>query len=119
MKTSLEIAQEAELIPIYQIAERSGLEPDQAERAVRATRNTLAQRHSGGEPFDLAARGTHADCLLLNDQFATHKGAYQSDEFPVAEQAAREVLALPIFPELTEDEVECVAQTVRSFFSDF
>lgn len=43
---------------------------------------------------------------------------YQSGELPVAEQAAREVLALPIFPELTEEEVECVARTVRSFFSD-
>jgi dTDP-4-amino-4,6-dideoxygalactose transaminase len=43
---------------------------------------------------------------------------YQSGELPVAEQAAREVLALPIFPELTEEEVECIARTVRSFFSD-
>src|SRR5215469_12837787 len=31
MKTSLEIAQEAELVPIDQIAERSGLEPDEIE----------------------------------------------------------------------------------------
>lgn len=43
---------------------------------------------------------------------------YPSGALPVAEQAAGEVLALPIFPELTEEEVECVAQTVRSFFSD-
>ncbi|MBV9998179.1 MAG: DegT/DnrJ/EryC1/StrS family aminotransferase [Verrucomicrobia bacterium] len=43
---------------------------------------------------------------------------YQSGDLPVAEQAAGEVLALPIFPELTEEEVECVAQTVCSFFSD-
>ncbi len=31
MKSSLEIAQEAELVPIEQIAERSGLEPDEVE----------------------------------------------------------------------------------------
>src|SRR6201993_4015872 len=31
MKTSLEIAQEAELVPIDQIAERAGLEPDEIE----------------------------------------------------------------------------------------
>src|ERR1700674_2358979 len=31
MKSSLEIAQDAELLPIEQIAERSGLEPDEIE----------------------------------------------------------------------------------------
>jgi dTDP-4-amino-4,6-dideoxygalactose transaminase len=42
----------------------------------------------------------------------------QSGELPVTEQAVKEVLALPIFPELREDEVEYVAQAVRSFFSN-
>ena len=35
---------------------------------------------------------------------------------PVSESAAKEVLALPIFPELTDGEVEVVAKGVVSFF---
>ncbi|HEY0792345.1 MAG TPA: DegT/DnrJ/EryC1/StrS family aminotransferase [Chthoniobacterales bacterium] len=37
-------------------------------------------------------------------------------ELPAAEQAAREALALPIFPELSDDEVDRIAYTVRRFF---
>ncbi|HNM36726.1 MAG TPA: DegT/DnrJ/EryC1/StrS family aminotransferase [Anaerolineales bacterium] len=37
-------------------------------------------------------------------------------DLPKAEQAAREMLSLPIYPELTEREVRRVAEAVRSFF---
>ncbi|HRC84207.1 MAG TPA: DegT/DnrJ/EryC1/StrS family aminotransferase [Thermoanaerobaculia bacterium] len=37
-------------------------------------------------------------------------------ELPVAEAAAREVLCLPIFPELTNEEVERVIASTRQFF---
>jgi dTDP-4-amino-4,6-dideoxygalactose transaminase len=36
--------------------------------------------------------------------------------FPVAEAAAQQALALPIFPELTDNEIELVAKTVTAFF---
>jgi dTDP-4-amino-4,6-dideoxygalactose transaminase len=32
---------------------------------------------------------------------------------PMAEQAAREVLSLPLFPELTEDQIKTVADAVK------
>jgi len=37
-------------------------------------------------------------------------------ELPVTEQAANEVLQLPIHPYLSEEQIEYVAETVRSFF---
>jgi dTDP-4-amino-4,6-dideoxygalactose transaminase len=37
--------------------------------------------------------------------------------FPEAERAAREVLALPIFPELREDEQRTVAAAIAEFLS--
>ena len=52
--------------------------------------------------------------VSLNQQkcFA-HLGA---GSFPESEAAAAEVLALPIFPELTDGEVELVAEAVTAFF---
>jgi dTDP-4-amino-4,6-dideoxygalactose transaminase len=40
----------------------------------------------------------------------------QPGDFPVATQAAQEVLCLPIYPELTDGEADLVAAGVRSFF---
>jgi dTDP-3-amino-3,4,6-trideoxy-alpha-D-glucose transaminase len=37
---------------------------------------------------------------------------------PVSEQAAREVLSLPIYPELSQPEVQKVIKAVRAFFED-
>lgn len=41
---------------------------------------------------------------------------YQAGQFPVAERAARECLSLPIYPEMTESQVEKVGEVVRGFF---
>jgi dTDP-4-amino-4,6-dideoxygalactose transaminase len=38
---------------------------------------------------------------------------YKAGQFPHSESAAREVLSLPMFPELTEEQVETVAKAVR------
>jgi dTDP-4-amino-4,6-dideoxygalactose transaminase len=39
---------------------------------------------------------------------------YREGDLPVAEQAAKEVLSLPIFPELRADEVEAVCAAVKA-----
>lgn len=41
---------------------------------------------------------------------------YREGELPHAERAAREVLSLPVFPELTEEEQETVIKEIRSFY---
>lgn len=41
---------------------------------------------------------------------------YKSGDLPVAEKAARECLCLPIYPEMTDAQINCVAQVVKGFF---
>jgi dTDP-4-amino-4,6-dideoxygalactose transaminase len=40
---------------------------------------------------------------------------YKEGDLPVSEAAAREVLSLPLYPELTEEDVARVCRTVMEF----
>jgi dTDP-4-amino-4,6-dideoxygalactose transaminase len=42
---------------------------------------------------------------------------YSAGDLPVAERAAQEVLALPMFPELTQEEQQRVVDTIAEFYS--
>jgi dTDP-4-amino-4,6-dideoxygalactose transaminase len=53
--------------------------------------------------------------LHLQKAYA-HLG-HKPGDFPVAEKAAREVLSLPIFPELTEAQILRVVAVIKEFFS--
>lgn len=41
---------------------------------------------------------------------------YKEGDFPVAEKAAREVLALPVYPELTTDQQDYVVSSINEFY---
>jgi dTDP-4-amino-4,6-dideoxygalactose transaminase/acetyltransferase-like isoleucine patch superfamily enzyme len=43
---------------------------------------------------------------------------YQVGDFPHAEQAAKKVLSLPMFPELTDEEIKRVVLTITEFYGD-
>jgi len=53
----------------------------------------------------------------LHQQAALQKLGYAEGSFPEAERAAREVLALPIYPELREDEQQTVVAAIADFLS--
>jgi dTDP-4-amino-4,6-dideoxygalactose transaminase len=54
--------------------------------------------------------------LALHQQKALSSLGYREGDFPESERAAREVLALPIFPHLRDDEQERVVSAIRDFF---
>ncbi|MCH7810588.1 MAG: DegT/DnrJ/EryC1/StrS aminotransferase family protein, partial [Chloroflexi bacterium] len=39
-------------------------------------------------------------------------------DFPVAEKVANEIISLPIYPELTIDDLDYICQTIGDFFND-
>jgi dTDP-4-amino-4,6-dideoxygalactose transaminase len=52
----------------------------------------------------------------LHRQPALQPHLATAGDLPRAERAAREVLALPIYPQLPEDGVECVADAIARFY---
>jgi dTDP-4-amino-4,6-dideoxygalactose transaminase len=55
--------------------------------------------------------------LPLHRQTSLATLGYKHGDFPISETAAAEVLALPMYPELREDEQETVVDTIASFYA--
>jgi dTDP-4-amino-4,6-dideoxygalactose transaminase len=55
--------------------------------------------------------------LPLHLQTSLKGLGYLEGDFPMSEQAAREVLALPIYPELRDDEQQIVVSAIRDFYA--
>ena len=41
---------------------------------------------------------------------------YKTGDFPVSEKAARECISLPIYPEMTDEQIQRVARVIKDFF---
>ncbi|RZU40476.1 dTDP-4-amino-4,6-dideoxygalactose transaminase [Edaphobacter modestus] len=72
-----------------------------------ALRQYLADRQIGTEVYYP---------LPLHLQTSLASLGYRQGDFPVSEQAASEVLALPIYPELRDDEQQTVVDAILSFY---
>jgi dTDP-4-amino-4,6-dideoxygalactose transaminase len=61
------------------------------------------------------ATGLHYPLPLHLQKAYTHLG-YEKGDFPVAESAAERLLSLPMYPELTEEQIEYVCTSIKEFF---
>ncbi len=80
-------------------------------RVAARVRNRLLQH--------LVSRGIGAAVFYpkpLHLQKVFRQLGYRTGDFPVSERVAREVLALPIYPELSDLQLETVITTIRKFF---
>ncbi|MCE5327003.1 MAG: DegT/DnrJ/EryC1/StrS family aminotransferase [Planctomycetaceae bacterium] len=55
--------------------------------------------------------------LSLHQQPCFASLGYKPGDFPHSEQAAQEVLALPIYPEITDAQLQYVAATIKEFYA--
>ncbi len=78
-------------------------------------------RHPQRDALKKHLEENHIGCALhyplpLHLQKAYAHLGYKEGDFPVAEKAARQCLSLPIYPELTEPQIQCVSQVIHEFF---
>lgn len=55
--------------------------------------------------------------MPLHLQKAFQYLGYKEGDFPVAEKVSKQIIALPIYPEITKEEVEFVCETINKFYS--
>ena len=78
-------------------------------------------RHPQRDELKKYLEANHIGCALhyplpLHLQKAYAHLGYKAGDFPVAEKAANECLSLPIYPELTEAQIQRVAEVIHAFF---
>lgn len=56
--------------------------------------------------------------LCLHQQECLHDESFKKQSFPVAEHAAASSLALPIFPELTAEQIKYVVESIVQFYKN-
>jgi dTDP-4-amino-4,6-dideoxygalactose transaminase len=78
---------------------------------VKAEMRSTLQEHLAERGI---ATGIHYPIALPNLKAYSRLGHHEAD-FPEATRASREILSLPIYPELDEEQIEYVAGTIKEF----
>lgn len=96
--------------------------PQSAIRNVRPVDQTPATIRTGREQLLTTLAEQGVECLIhypvpIHLQEAYRNLGYDRGRFPSAESLCSEVLSLPMFPELTESEVDHVIRSVNEAFS--
>jgi len=86
-----------------------------------SVRHVYVVRHSRRDELKNHLEANGIGCALhyplpLHLQKCYAALGYRPGDFPVAEKAARECLSLPIYPELTEAQLERIAAVIKDFF---
>lgn len=81
---------------------------------IRARERDALQAHLDSKGV---ATGLHYPVPLHLQEVCAGLG-YKEGDFPVAEQAAQEILSLPMFPELSREQVEYVCRCIRDFYGE-
>jgi dTDP-4-amino-4,6-dideoxygalactose transaminase len=54
--------------------------------------------------------------LSLHEQTCFKELGHRKGDFPESEAAAAETVALPIYPELTDEQITYVSESIKSFY---
>ncbi|QDV90161.1 Aminotransferase [Phycisphaerae bacterium RAS2] len=81
---------------------------------IRAPKRDELKKHLDGQ--GIGTEVYYPVPLHMQECFAYLGG--KAGDLPICEQAAREVLAIPIYPELTAAQQERVARTIRAFYGE-
>lgn len=84
--------------------------------------NQFVLRSSRRDDLIKFLREQHIGCeiyypVILSDQECFAYLGYKKGDFPVSEKVAREVLAIPIYPELTDAQKDYIVGTLKDFFN--
>jgi dTDP-4-amino-4,6-dideoxygalactose transaminase len=93
-------------------ADPEGTTPVYHQLAVRTSRRDALMRH-----LAQAGVGSSIHYPSTLDRQPALAGLPPAGDLPVATAAAAQLLCLPMFPELTNEEVEAVCAAVRDFFA--
>jgi perosamine synthetase len=82
--------------------------------AVRCTRRDELAEHLNKNGIEA---GVHYPVPIHLQPVYKQLYSFKGGEFPVSEALANEMISLPMFPDMSEDEVKRVAEEVRTFYS--